>query len=634
MQAAAPEPELDGLRRRVSELEERLSELEASLDSVPFLVGYVSDDQRYRRVNLAYEGIFKLSCEQAVGRTIEELTGEPHYSRARPYILRALGGEKVTFESRVAHKDGSLHDLEVTYVPHLSDAREVKGVVICVRDITDERRAQAAVRERERDLLSVLNNVPDVISRYNRDFRFVFSSAAAQRHIGLSPEYLVGKSHADVGFPESLCHLFDASLGEVFATGEPKLVRFDFPGPTGLRHYESVVAPERADDGTVATVLTITHDITNRLHAEQELRRSEERQRLAVEAGKVGLWHWEIDENRVEWSDLIYELHGVTKDSFGGTVEDFAALVHPEDRERVSEALASALAGLSDYHVEFRTIRPHDGSIRWIFTNGKVIFEGGRPVRLLGAMLDMTESRNAAEALARANEELRRANEDLNQFAYSASHDLKEPLRMIALYTELLKRKYVDALAGDAPRYMGYVLDGVRRMDNLLRDLLVYTEAVTTGSEAKPQSVDMNDALEIVRTNLTVMIAESGAVITSDALPSLPLRETHAVQVLQNLIANAIKYRDPSRRAQVHVSAERHLRSWQFAVADNAIGIDARYHDRIFGMFKRLHSSEKYEGTGIGLAICQKIIERNGGRIWIESEPGRGSTFYFTCPAI
>jgi light-regulated signal transduction histidine kinase (bacteriophytochrome) len=146
--------------------------------------------------------------------------------------------------------------------------------------------------------------------------------------------------------------------------------------------------------------------------------------------------------------------------------------------------------------------------------------------------------------------------------------------------------------------------------------------------------VDMSEILDIVRTNLTVMIAESGAAITSGGLPVLSWRETHAVQVLQNLIANAIKYRDPDRPLRIRVTAERHLRSWQFAVSDNAIGIDARYYDRIFGMFKRLHTSQKYEGTGIGLAICQKIIERNGGRIWVESEPGRGSTFYFTCPAI
>ncbi|HYP07326.1 MAG TPA: PAS domain-containing protein, partial [Bryobacteraceae bacterium] len=497
-----------------------------------------------------------------------------------------------------------------------------------------ERRAWQSVRERERDLLSVLNNVPDIISRYNREFRFVFTSAAVERHTGFPPEHFVGRSHAELGFPPELCEYLEDGLREIFETGAAKAVRFEFTGPNGPRHYEAYGAPEFAEDGSgsVASVLTITHDITNRLQAEQELRRSEERQRLAVEAGKVGLWHWDIAANHVEWSDFIYELHGLEKGEFGGTVEDFAALVHPEDRELVSEALSSALAGKADYHVEFRALRP-DGTLRWIFTNGKVRFQNGQPVQMLGAMLDMTESKAAAEALTKANEELRRANEDLNQFAYSASHDLREPLRMIALYTQLLQRKHLDALGGDAPRFVGYVVDGVKRMDTLLRDLLEYTEAVSSGADTPRESVDMARVFEMVRANVAAMIQETGAIISADPLPVLQWRQSHALQVLQNLIVNAIRYRDPARTPRIHVACEKHLRSWQFSVSDNAIGVDPRYHERIFGMFKRLHSSEKYEGTGIGLAICQKVIQRNGGRIWIESELGAGSTFYFTCPA-
>lgn len=632
MQAPAPHSELEHLHRRVAELEARISELEVALDSVPVLISYVSNDERYRRANRAYETIFAVQRDEVIGRTIRELTGDAHYENARPYIARALAGEHIAYECSLLHKDGTMHDFEVSYAPHMLEPHEVQGFVICVRDITKERAAQTALRDRERDLLSVLNNVPDIISRYNRDLRFVFTSAAVERHTGFPPEHFAGKSHKELGFPDDLCAYLDDGLREIFATGLPKMVRFDLPGPAGLRQFEAFGAPEFGDDGSVVSVLSVTHDITHRLLAEQELRRSQERQRLAVEAGKVGLWHWDIETNRVEWSDFIYELHGLRPDEFGGTVEDFAALVHPEDSDLVSAALSTALAGRSDYHVEFRTVRP-DGTIRWIFTNGKVLFENGRPSHMLGAMLDMTESKAAAEALARANEELRRANEDLNQFAYSASHDLREPLRMIALYTQLLKRKHLDSLDGDGPRYVGYVIDGARRMENLLRDLLEYTEAVSSGAETPTEPVDMKNVLDMVRANLAAMIEESGAVITSDPLPVLPWRETHAVQVLQNLIVNAIRYRDPARPPQIHIAAERHPRSWQFSVSDNAIGVDPRYYERIFGMFKRLHTSEKYEGTGIGLAICQKVIERNGGRIWIESELGSGSTFYFTCPA-
>jgi PAS domain S-box-containing protein len=631
--APAPETELDRLRRRIAELEARVAELEVSLDSVPVLISYMGRDERYKRVNRAYESLFGVPTDQIVGRSVLELMGEANYAKLKIHLDRVFAGEHVAFQTPFLHRDGTLHDADITYTPHKNASGVVSGIIVCVRDISQQNRAWAAARERERDLLSVLNHVPDVISRYNRDLRFVFTSASVEKHTGFPPEHFVGKSHAELGFPEPLCKFLEDGLREVFATGVPKQVSFELPAPDGeLRQFEAVGVPEFGDSGTVESVLTITHDISSRLRAEKELRQSQERQRLAVEAGQVGLWHWDIENNRVEWSDMIYEIHGLERGAFGGTVEDFAMLIHPEDRERVSAELSSALAGRSPYHVEFRAVRP-DGQIRWIYANAKVLFADGKPAQMVGAMLDMTESKAAAEALSRANEELRRANEDLNQFAYSASHDLKEPLRMIALYTQLFRRKYSENFDGDGHRYLGYAIDGARRMEHLLRGLLTYTEAITSESEAQMEMVNMDRVMEIVRANLMAAIDESGAEVTSDPLPLLPWRETQAVQVLQNLIGNAIKYRDPERAPRVHVTCERHLRSWQLSVSDNGIGVDARYHDRIFRIFKRLHSPEKYEGTGIGLAICQKIVERNGGRIWIESEPGRGSTFYFTCPA-
>jgi PAS domain S-box-containing protein len=629
--ATAPDIEVNRLRSRVADLEAQVRDLQAQLDSVPVLISYVGPDERYRTANAAYEAIFGLAPADIVGRTIEEVTGQPHYGNAAPYVARALAGERVRFESRVLHQDGTLHTIEVLYNPHIVGG-VVQGIIICVRDITDERRAQAAVRERERDLLSVLNNVPDVISRYSRDGRFIFTSAAVLRHTGYPPEHFASKTHAELGFPEDICGLFDESLARIFESGRSEKISFAFTGPNGLRQYEAIGAPEFGDDGSVLHVLTITHDVTDRVRAEEELRRSEERQRLAVEAGRVGLWHWDIAANRVEWSDLIYDIHGLGPGDFDGTVEGFAALVHPEDQEDVSRALSAALSGRSDYHAEFRTVRP-DGSIRWIYTNARVVFENGQPVRMFGSMLDLTESKQAAEALARANQELRRANEDLNQFAFSASHDLREPLRMILLYSQLLKRTYGAQLDGEANKYIDYAADGARRLESLLRDLLEYTDALGAGSPILAESVDMNEALTAALSNLQVAIHESGAVVRRADLPVISWRKSHAIQVLQNLIGNAVKYRRPECRPQIDVAAERHAKSWQFSVSDNGIGVDPQYHERIFGIFRRLHPAHQYEGTGIGLAICQKVVERNGGRIWLESEPGRGSTFYFTCPA-
>lgn len=240
------------------------------------------------------------------------------------------------------------------------------------------------------------------------------------------------------------------------------------------------------------------------------------------------------------------------------------------------------------------------------------------------------QSQEVQAALRRSNDELRRANEDLNQFAYSASHDLQEPLRMVATFTQLLQRRYEGKLDGQADQYISYAVRGARHMEELLRDLLAYTQAANlSGEEAGP--ADANAGLEKALSNLEEAIAGSGARIEADRLPVLNVAEFHLIQLFQNLVGNAIKYAG-NRVPQIRVLATRDSNTWLLAVRDNGIGIDPKYKDQIFGLFKRLHGSAHYSGTGIGLAICQKICERYGGKIWVQSELGKGATFYFTIP--
>jgi signal transduction histidine kinase len=231
-----------------------------------------------------------------------------------------------------------------------------------------------------------------------------------------------------------------------------------------------------------------------------------------------------------------------------------------------------------------------------------------------------------------ANTALRRANADLEQFAYSASHDLREPLRMVTVYTDLLKKKYGQKLGADADLYIGYAVEGAQRMEHLIKDLLAYTQ-VSSVSEESITLVDAAESLESALSSLRGAIEESKALITHDSLPRVRMHGVHLEQLFQNLIGNAIKYRS-REQPQISVRAERRDREWQFAVQDNGIGIDPQYRDQIFGIFKRLHSSAEYPGTGIGLAICQKIVQRYGGRIWLESELGKGATFFFTIPEL
>jgi signal transduction histidine kinase len=230
----------------------------------------------------------------------------------------------------------------------------------------------------------------------------------------------------------------------------------------------------------------------------------------------------------------------------------------------------------------------------------------------------------------RAEAELERSNSDQQQFAYVASHDLQEPLRMVYSYMNLIAEQYSGKLDAEADEFIGYAVDGARRMRQLITDLLEYSRVGRRGREL--QRTDCGALLKEVRANLELTIAESKAVVTNDALPVVMAEPLEIRQLLQNLIANAIKFRT-AEAPRVHIIARREGNWWHFSVMDNGIGIDAEHHRRIFVIFQRLHDRMTYAGTGIGLAICNKIVTRMGGRIWVESEPGKGSVFHFTMPA-
>lgn len=248
-------------------------------------------------------------------------------------------------------------------------------------------------------------------------------------------------------------------------------------------------------------------------------------------------------------------------------------------------------------------------------------------IRELNARLEQRVAERTWE-LREANEALRQSNDDLSQFAYAASHDLQEPLRMVALYGQLFQKRYAGQLDQEADRSLGFIIDGANRMEQLLRDLLVYSQM---GSDQEPAApVDCIEALSKVTLNLQAGIEQNQAVISWTRLPCVKAHEVRIVQLFQNLIGNAIKYRgvDPPI---ICVTAERHDNTWLFCVEDNGIGIEPEYAEQVFGIFKRLHG-HRFPGTGIGLAICQRIVERYGGRIWVEPGPEGGSRFFFTLP--
>jgi PAS domain S-box-containing protein len=273
---------------------------------------------------------------------------------------------------------------------------------------------------------------------------------------------------------------------------------------------------------------------------------------------------------------------------------------------------------------------PHqDGLHYWLVNKFPILDQDQMPVMVGGIAIDITERKQAEEALAHKAEELARSNAELEQFAYVASHDLQEPLRMVSSYTQLLARRYKGKLDADADEFISYAVDGAARMQRLIQDLLEYSRIGTKGKEFK--LTDCEAVLERTLENLKMAIEERGAEVTHDPLPTVMADELQLGQLLQNLIGNGIKFCKDGRPS-IHISAEQQDKEWLFSVRDNGIGIAKDYAERIFVIFQRLHGKTEYAGTGIGLAICKKIVERHGGRIWMESELGEGATFYFTLP--
>jgi PAS domain S-box-containing protein len=258
--------------------------------------------------------------------------------------------------------------------------------------------------------------------------------------------------------------------------------------------------------------------------------------------------------------------------------------------------------------------------------------ESAEGILVTAAIRNITERKKSEEHLVKTVAELKRSNDELQQFAYVSSHDLQEPLRMVSSYTQLLAKRYQGRLDSDADEFIAFAVDGCNRMQGLIQDLLAYSRAGT--NRKKLREVSSENALQEALTNLRITIEQSGGNVSHDALPAVTTDETQLTLVFQNLVGNAIKYRS-AEVPRVHVSATRNGgNEWIFSVRDNGLGIDPQYFERIFILFQRLHGRDEFEGTGIGLAICKKIVERLGGRIWVESQPEKGSTFYFALPEI
>jgi PAS domain S-box-containing protein len=390
--------------------------------------------------------------------------------------------------------------------------------------------------------------------------------------------------------------------------------------------------------GRISGAIETIRDITGYKRTEQELRAfrnhlellvrkrtlalaaSKERFRRLFDQAPIGMAIVSLDGRFQRVNPALCAITGYTAEELLATGP--SGLEHPAD--------APAGEGGEDAR-ELRYLR-RDGTPVWVRETVQVVHDpSGRPVHLLGMIEDVTARKEAEEGLRTFADELRRSNEDLQRFAYVASHDLQEPLRSIVSFSQLLERRYRGQLGEDADEYIDFIVSGGERMQALIRDLLQFSRIETTASPSAT-----TDAGAVVRGALRALEAQArdaGAAVTVDPLPPVMADPVQLEQVFANLVGNAIKYRKPDIPLEVAISAKRTDGMVEFAVRDNGIGIEPEYFDRIFEMFRRLHTHDRYEGTGIGLAVVKRIVERHGGRAWVESVHGEGSTFLFTLPA-
>ncbi|HEX4769288.1 MAG TPA: PAS domain S-box protein [Bryobacteraceae bacterium] len=609
---------MDITDRKNAEMEAS-EQFRAIIETTPECVKIVSPDGTLLFMN--QPGVAMIGASSAadvLGKNVYELIAPEDQERFRAFNETICSGKRASLQFDIIGLSGERKHLETNAAP----LRHTDGTTVhlaVTHDITERKRAERAPRL----LSAIIDSSDDAI--ISKDLTGVITSwnKSAERLFGYTAEEAIGQTVANLLIPEDRQQEEPNILARL-ARGERvdhfETVRRRKDG--SLIDISLTISPVKNAHGVIVGASKIARDISESKRIQSALLESEARFRQLAETMPQIVWTAQPDGIVDYYNERWFQFTG-----FGRTELPDAGwerILHPDDLPRTRESWQAAVHSGQPYNNEYRLLDQPENRWRWFIARAVPVRNlSGNIVKWFGTCTDIDEQKHVQE-------ELRRANEDLEQFAFSASHDLQEPLRSIKIYSELLIKRHSGKLDGDALKFMRFLRAGATRMETLVRDLLTYTQVTKFGKPA--DIVNANEPFKTALANLSGAVVESGAQITSGPLPSLPVHGMHLQQLFQNLIGNAIKYRSPERPPIVHVEASRQNGYWTFSVTDNGIGIDPEYKENIFGLFRRLHSSDEYSGTGIGLAICQRIVDRYHGRIWVESEPGRGSTFLFTLP--
>ena len=660
-------------RKKVEkELGKSREEFKTLVENSPLCITRFDRNLRYVFINPAGADMTGLSQEDYIGKTHKEIGMPDKLSNVLDSLLKRIfeTGKPENLEFTLSNPKG-LRYYESRNIPEFDESDNVKSVLSVAADITQQKKAQEElkdardnlelkVQERTRKLKesnkqligeikerkraeeelynekvraqTYLDIAGVVLVAINRDLTISLINKKGIEIVGYNEDEIIGKSFIEF-IPERFkSELIDIAI-RIISGNLDEFIHYEGPiltkrGEERLISWQVVVL--RDNNGNFINALISGEDITERKKAQDALKESEERLKILFEYAPDPYFITDMEGNFLDGNKAAEMLIDFKKEEIIDKNLVELGLINGDQIIKAFDLLGKNSKGFATGPEEFILARKDGRKVPVEITGYPIEIRGQKLV--LGMARDISERKKSEEKLKETIHELKRSNDELQQFAYITSHDLQEPLRTIASFTQLLERRYKNKLDTDADEFIEFIVDAATRMKEMIQGLLDYSRIGTRGGEFS--LIDTEEVLIIVLSNLHAAISENKAKITYDKLPTVIADKNQLIQLFQNMISNAIKFKKKDVNPKIHISAIKDEKKGEFifSVSDNGIGLEPQYRDKIFEVFKRLHTMDEYKGAGIGLAISKRIIERHGGRIWVESELGKGSTFYFTLP--
>lgn len=578
------------------------------------------------RANQTAQQLLEQPSEMLIGQPLAAIflvyAPGPNGQLHAPLAMGLHGSLAAADGSGSLRKEGALVQVSFSLSAVLGARDELLGWVLVFRDRTAELRAEQELLETNQKYADLFEFSPEALAVVeDGSMKILQVNQATAELTGRSAQELVGMNTMVLGTfadqAERSVAMALARQGKGFFNAEFLLTRVNG------EQRNLLVSSRPVQMGQGKAWLVGIRDITELLEAQRREREREALLLAIIDNAPSGIWVRDANQRMIYENKHIVNVYG---SRLNMNLDDLS----PELQQPTADWKIVNARVLKGETVSYPEEYTRDGQTFYMQKIVTPIVQDGNVTGILGFNIDITELKLAEKELLREREDLRRSNTELEQFAYVASHDLQEPLRMVTSYLQLLERRYRGKLDDKADEFIGYAVDGAATMQRLILDLLMYSRV---GTRAKPtQPIEADHALQKALANLRFAIQESGGEVEAEPLPAVLADETQLAQVFQNLVGNSLKFAKPGEAPKVRVACKEQGEFWRFTVSDNGIGIDPRFADRVFVIFQRLNEKGQYPGTGIGLAICKKIVNRHGGEIWVESQPGQGATFHFTLP--